>query len=160
MSEIRVGDPGFDLLWAVRRATRPPPREVRDNESWNLCRKATFTESDRKLLANTECPIDPGWVEDDVLRIDTIADHFFFFTSRHREEHEKFLNQGQIKNFWTERLVLSIYQDLCSCTVGILRDQLDTATTIQVKVVGLMASLFIAFTNFLFKGYVAPELTE
>jgi len=74
--DISPGQVGHDYLWAVRRITRPPPREVSENEPWAICRKAIYIESEWNLPGDDDCPIHPGWVESSVLRIDSIADDF------------------------------------------------------------------------------------
>jgi len=159
-AETALDSIGHDYMWAVRRITRPPPMEVTDNEAWYLCRKALYIESERHLPGNDECPIHPGWVESSVPRIDAIADDFFNFESSSKDSFVKEFGQGEIHKIWNERLVMSSYQDFCSSVLGVLRDQLDVAGTLQTKFLGALATLVIALTNFLFKMYIAEALAK
>merc|ERR1719247_1698961 len=142
----------------MKRITRPPPHEVRTNQPWLDCRKATYVASERDEPEDSLCPFHPEWVGSGVRRIDAIADDFFKYRSPSAQEHAAAFGQGPIEAFWTEACVMSIYQDICACTLGILREQLDVASTLQTKVIGVIAAAALTFANLFFVTYVKPEL--
>jgi len=155
-----------DCAWTMRRITKPPPESVLKNDDYRLCRQEIYVPEERLDRPDPDCPFHPDWMAPGVKRIDCMADDFFAFKTEDARKSKTAVDQAvqfaqkEVRAFGNEDNVMSIYRDFCSTTLGMLRDQLDMASMLQAKVLGLVATGLFAFLNLVFQTYVKPIVEE
>jgi len=151
--EEDFSDDDRSALLAVRRASRPPPPQVKGAD-YKAAKQATFVDAERDNYEQS-CPMHPDWVEHDVRLINVLVDDVIKYKMKDTRSAEQ---QTQVQNIWTEHMIMSIYRSFVSTVTGVLEDQYEIASTLQTKLLGAVATLAFAAVNFLFKIIIAPQI--